>query len=219
MLRGVRLLLAEDDALQSAAMCAMLKELHVGVAVARDGRQAVQLYERAARMIADDDGGAEDNGSFDIVMLNYALPQLNGIGVSKAIRAAEAAGAPRTPIVGITANPEHKQESLAAGMDAFVTKPIAKHKLASIVARVLRRNQRMAGAAWSGAERATAWVAAGDDGEASDAVSRVVDVEGDATPDDDEMPPDLASIASAKVLDTTAGEQVGSSALTLSWWR
>ena len=85
MLRGVRLLLAEDDALQSAAMCAMLKELHVGVAVARDGRQAVQLYERAARMIVDDDSGAEHNGPFDVVMLNYALPQLNGIGGSKVL--------------------------------------------------------------------------------------------------------------------------------------
>jgi CheY-like chemotaxis protein len=69
--------------------------------------------------------------------MDVHMPESDGIEATRAIRAAEAEhGARRTPIVALTANAlaEERDACLAAGMDAFLTKPLDRERLAAALA-------------------------------------------------------------------------------------
>jgi len=66
------------------------------------------------------------------------MPEIDGIEATRRIRAAEAAGgAARTPIIALTANAfgEDREACFAAGMDAFLVKPLDRERLAEVLAR------------------------------------------------------------------------------------
>ena len=66
------------------------------------------------------------------------MPEIDGLEATRRIRAAEAAhGAPRTPIVALTANAfgEDRDACLAAGMDDFLVKPLDRERLAELLSR------------------------------------------------------------------------------------
>ena len=70
--------------------------------------------------------------------MDVHMPQLDGIEATRRIRAAEqAAGGGRTPIVALTANAfsDDRETCLAAGMDAFLTKPLDRERLAELLAQ------------------------------------------------------------------------------------
>jgi CheY-like chemotaxis protein len=75
---------------------------------------------------------------FDLVLMDLHMPVLDGLQAASQIRAREAdAGNPATPIVALTANASAKDHDacLAAGMEAFLTKPVDRDQLADILAR------------------------------------------------------------------------------------
>jgi CheY-like chemotaxis protein len=76
--------------------------------------------------------------SFDVVLMDCQMPEVDGYEATTRIRAAERSG--RLPIVALTASAtvEDRERCLAAGMDDFVSKPVRMAELARALARVTR---------------------------------------------------------------------------------
>jgi two-component system sensor histidine kinase/response regulator len=109
--RPLRLLLAEDNAVnQRLAVRLLEKNGHTVVAVA-DGRAAVEAIE---------------SGSFDAVLLDVQMPVIDGLGAARAIRCQEAGTGKHMPLLALTAHalPADRTRCLEAGMDDYVSKPI-----------------------------------------------------------------------------------------------
>jgi signal transduction histidine kinase/CheY-like chemotaxis protein len=118
----VRVLLAEDNAVNQAVAVAMLKAFGCRVEVAKTGLEAVSAVERT---------------SFDLVLMDCHMPEMDGFAATRAIRETEQArGSRRLPIIALTANAMEgdRDRCLAAGMDDYVSKPFKHSQLWSAVA-------------------------------------------------------------------------------------
>jgi signal transduction histidine kinase/CheY-like chemotaxis protein len=109
--RGLRILLAEDNAVNEKVACAILKKAGHTVEVARDGRQAVEIMAA---------------GSFDVVLMDVQMPVMDGFEATAAIREMEKHTGAHTPVIAMTAHAMggYRERCLEAGMDGYVTKPI-----------------------------------------------------------------------------------------------
>ena len=116
-----RVLLVEDDAVNRDVVVAMLDSLGCTSAVAATGAQGIQLATTE---------------HFDLVLMDYRLPDTDGIAATRRIRDA---GVTRLPIVALTATASAEQRSrcLAAGMNGFLTKPCERTVLAACLGRWL----------------------------------------------------------------------------------
>ena len=128
-LRGVRVLLAEDNDLNAEIATAQLEDAGMQVTRAENGRAAVELFAKALA------------GSYDIVLMDVMMPVMNGYEATRAIRALP--GRPdgeKIPIVALTANAfaEDVQNSMSAGMNAHISKPIVMDELLKTMARLLQ---------------------------------------------------------------------------------
>jgi two-component system, sensor histidine kinase and response regulator len=88
--------------------------------VANNGREALALVEKQR---------------FDLILMDIQMPEMGGLEATAAIRLREKAGAPRIPIVALTAHalPGDREICLAAGMDDYLTKPINRSKLYTVI--------------------------------------------------------------------------------------
>jgi len=122
--RVLRVLLADDNAINREVGVALLEELGLQVDTANDGREAVDQCARVA---------------YDLVLMDMQMPRLDGLGATRELRAT-AAGA-RLPVVAMTANAfDHNRDAcIAAGMNDFVSKPVDIWQLAVTLARWLPR--------------------------------------------------------------------------------
>ena len=110
--RPLRVLAAEDNAVNQLVLRTLLAQVGVEPTIVADGRAAVEAWGREP---------------WDLILMDVQMPVMDGPAAARAIRAAEAAGGrPRTPIVALTANAMAHQvaEYAAAGMDGHVAKPI-----------------------------------------------------------------------------------------------
>jgi signal transduction histidine kinase/CheY-like chemotaxis protein len=126
---GLAVLIAEDNEINALLARALLTRLGHRPTVATSGTQAVDSW-LAARAAGE---------PYDLVLMDVRMPDLDGIAATRRIRDAEAAaGGPRTPIIALTANAfgEDRDACLAAGMDAFLTKPLDRERLAAALASV-----------------------------------------------------------------------------------
>jgi CheY-like chemotaxis protein len=107
----LKILLAEDNAVNQLVMTRLLHKRGHQVTVVSDGRSAVDAVSR------DD---------FDVVFMDVQMPVLDGLQATQEIRRAEADSHLRVSIVALTAHAMQgdKQRCLAAGMDGYLTKPI-----------------------------------------------------------------------------------------------
>lgn len=118
-LAGYRILLAEDDPVNALIARTLLTRLGACVALASTGREAVLEASQ---------------GGFDAILMDLRMPELDGRDAAAEIRALP--GAPgAVPLIALTANATaaDKDECLAAGMDAFLTKPVDPEQLASVL--------------------------------------------------------------------------------------
>jgi len=79
---------------------------------------------------------------YDCILMDVQMPEMDGIEATRRIRALEEAnGTPRTPIVALTANAfgEDRDACLAAGMDAFLVKPLDRERLGEILSAANRQ--------------------------------------------------------------------------------
>jgi signal transduction histidine kinase/CheY-like chemotaxis protein len=120
--RGLHILLAEDNAVNERVACAILKKAGHRVEVARDGRQAV---------------GMKAAGSFDVILMDVQMPEMDGFEATAAIREMEKHTGARIPVIAMTAHAMsgYQERCLDAGMDGYVTKPIRREVLLRTLAK------------------------------------------------------------------------------------
>ncbi|MFN7084998.1 MAG: response regulator [Burkholderiales bacterium] len=119
---GLRVLLAEDNEVNRMYAEAMLKSTGCELVCAKDGDEALARWEAAP---------------FDLLLLDWQMPGMDGLEVLTHIRARETA---HTPAIVITANAmqNDREQCLAAGFDDYLAKPFRKAELLETVRRVLR---------------------------------------------------------------------------------
>ena len=127
-LKGVKVLMAEDNDLNSEIAMIQLAEYGLQVTRAVDGREAVQLFEASAK------------GAFDVILMDIMMPNMNGYEATKAIRSLPREDAKTIPIIAMTANAfaEDVEASLKAGMNAHIAKPIDMEAVLRTLGRYLQ---------------------------------------------------------------------------------
>jgi two-component system sensor histidine kinase/response regulator len=121
----MRVLVAEDNAVNQRLIKRLLEKLGYGVDIAADGAQAVALAEITR---------------YDIIVMDCSMPEMDGFQATAEIRRRQQAGTlPHFPIIALTANamPEDREKCLAAGMDDYLSKPVDQSDLRAILERYL----------------------------------------------------------------------------------
>lgn len=120
----LRILAAEDNPVNQQVLETLLGELGLDLTIVSDGKQAVE---------------AVLSRDFDLILMDVQMPVMDGLSAARAIRANEAQGSRRTPIIALTANAmtHHVAEYLNAGMDGFTAKPIHLSQLLAEMERVV----------------------------------------------------------------------------------
>lgn len=115
-LTGLKVLLAEDDAMLRMLTQRMLEKSGAQVAVCNNGKEALDVFEK---------------GQFDLVITDLMMPELDGIGLTRAIKASGSA----IPIIGVTAAVvgEETDIMLREGVSACIPKPINIEKLSAVL--------------------------------------------------------------------------------------
>lgn len=126
--RPLSILLAEDNEVNAMVAKAMLERMGHGVSVVRDGLDAVAA------------GSRQD---FDLIMMDLAMPHLDGLSATRKIRALAEPSRRQVPIVALTANASQSgiAECFAAGMTGFLGKPFRQEELDRVIADAMRTNQ------------------------------------------------------------------------------
>ncbi len=111
--KGKRILLTEDNEMNQMIAEAILTEAGFSVEIARNGREAVEKMT---------DNSA---GTYDIILMDIQMPEMDGYEAAKQIRALEDKKKARIPIVAVTANAfeEDRQTAMEAGMNGHLAKP------------------------------------------------------------------------------------------------
>jgi two-component system, sensor histidine kinase and response regulator len=120
----LHILLAEDDEFSARFLEQLLSRNGHRVRLATNGREALALAEE---------------GDFDVLLLDIHMPELDGFQVVRAVRERELTVGGRLPIIALTARSrsEDRERCLAAGMDDFLTKPVAAAALLAAIERVV----------------------------------------------------------------------------------
>jgi len=120
-----RVLLVEDNGVNQRLAARLLEKHGCSVELAGDGRAAVSAFER---------------GSFDLILMDCHMPEMDGYEATRAIRSLEQQrGGARTRIVALTANAMEGDRDicLKAGMDDYIAKPIDLEELKAVLQRNL----------------------------------------------------------------------------------
>ena len=125
-LAGMNVLLAEDNELNAEIAQALLESEGIVVTRAADGNEAVDLYV------------GRPAGSFDAILMDIMMPDMDGYEATRAIRLSEKVDAADVPIIALTANAfaEDAKAAHDAGMNAHLSKPLDFNKLKNILARI-----------------------------------------------------------------------------------
>ncbi|MBW2109605.1 MAG: response regulator, partial [Deltaproteobacteria bacterium] len=117
--RKIRILVAEDYPTNQQVVVRHLESAGYRVDLAENGRQAVEAYRREAH---------------DLILMDIQMPEMDGYAATEAIRRIEGGGG-RTPVVAMTAHAikGYREKCLKAGMDDYITKPLRRKELLSMV--------------------------------------------------------------------------------------
>ncbi len=132
VLRGSKILLAEDEHINASITKAFLEQVGMDVTVVSNGREAVDALER---------------DSFKAVLMDVQMPEMNGIEATVEIRKKERKRETRCPIIALTAHAMHgdRERCLQAGMDDYLAKPLDKDILVNMLARYMTRKALIVG--------------------------------------------------------------------------
>ena len=120
--RQLRVLIAEDNPTNQYLIRRILEKSGHSVAMAADGREALDLYQP---------------GAFDLILMDVQMPEVDGFQATAAIREREQVEGGHQWIIAMTAHAMKGDEErcLAAGMDAYLSKPIERRRLAELLER------------------------------------------------------------------------------------
>ena len=114
ILQGMRFLCAEDNELNAEILTELLKIEGAECTICENGEEILKAFEQSAP------------GDYDMILMDVQMPVMNGYEATRAIRRSSHELAKTIPIIAMTANAfsEDIQHSLAAGMNAHVSKPV-----------------------------------------------------------------------------------------------
>ena len=114
--RKLRILLTEDNLVNQKLAVKLLEKSGHNVHVAGNGKEALEAFRK---------------GTFDLILMDVEMPEMNGLEATSLIRKAEKKTGSHIPIVAMTAHAMKgdKERCLDAGMDAYVAKPINSKEL------------------------------------------------------------------------------------------
>ena len=113
-LKGRRVLLAEDVAVNAEIILMLLSMREVDADLAENGRTAVDLFD------------SHEPGYYDAILMDMRMPEMDGLEATRHIRAMDRSDAKSIPIIALTANAfdEDVQRSMQAGLNAHLSKPV-----------------------------------------------------------------------------------------------
>jgi signal transduction histidine kinase/DNA-binding response OmpR family regulator len=122
--RALRILIAEDNPVNQTVAVAMLQKQGHTLMLAENGREAVRFYYRERP---------------DLILMDVQMPELDGFGATREIRAAEEASGHHTPIIAMTAYAMSgdSERCLLAGMDTYLSKPLTQELLLKTVESIV----------------------------------------------------------------------------------
>jgi len=122
--RALKILVAEDNAINEVLVTDLLAQFGHMATVARNGKEAVAAFQTQP---------------WDLILMDVQMPELDGLAATRFIRQVEnARGGGHVPIIALTAHAMtgDRERCLAAGMDDYVTKPIHPRELLEAIARL-----------------------------------------------------------------------------------
>lgn len=131
-LTGIHVLMAEDNDLNAELATIMLEDAGMTVTRASDGKEVVDLFKNNPR------------GTYDLILMDIMMPNMNGHQAAKAIRALgiERSDAVTIPIIALSANAfiDDIQESLDSGMNDHISKPINIEELIDTITKYIKHD-------------------------------------------------------------------------------
>lgn len=130
-LEGIRVLVAEDDPINQKVIRRVLKQLGCRCALARNGKEAMELFSKE---------------TYDVILMDCQMPIMGGYAATEAIRQKEneSGGVSRIPIIALTAHAliGDREKCLASGMDEYLTKPVDIQLLTETIRSVVADDKR-----------------------------------------------------------------------------
>ena len=125
-LKGMRFLCAEDNELNAEILMELLKIEGAECIICENGEEILKAFEQSAP------------GDYDMILMDVQMPVMNGYDATRAIRRSTHELAKTIPIIAMTANAfsEDIQYSLAAGMNAHISKPVDMKTLEKTIRRI-----------------------------------------------------------------------------------
>ena len=129
---SLQILLVEDNPINQKLAVRLLEKHGHEVILARNGHEALKQLE---------------NEGFDLVLMDVQMPEMDGLQATRAVRQKEKTTGAHLPIVAMTAYAMQadQERCLAAGMDAYISKPINVKELFSVIQTVLSRSSAVTG--------------------------------------------------------------------------
>lgn len=127
VMKGLQILLVEDNELNMEITEYMLTEQGAVVTEAWNGKEAADIYESC------------ESGTFDVILMDIMMPVMNGLEAARCIRASEKEDAQSIPIIALSANAfdDDIAQSLAAGMNMHLAKPLEFQKVIEAIAALV----------------------------------------------------------------------------------
>ena len=126
-IRGLHILLAEDNELNMEIAEFMLQNEGADVEKAWNGQEAVELFKKS------------EPGEFDVILMDIMMPVMNGYEATKTIRSVDREDAKTIPIIAMTANAftEDRLKAKEAGMNEHITKPVNAELLVKVIHKLV----------------------------------------------------------------------------------
>ena len=132
LIKGKRILVAEDNSLNREIVKDMLQTAGCQVEEARDGTFAVDMVNLSGE------------GYYDLILMDIQMPMMDGFEATRIIRSFQNERLRKIPIVALSANAfqEDKKKAFDCGMDAFISKPVSSEKLARVLNVILNGDKK-----------------------------------------------------------------------------
>ncbi len=126
VLKGVRVLLAEDEPISGAVTERLLQQVGIDVTLVENGKRAIEALDAA---------------KYQVVLMDVQMPEMDGLAATQEIRKLERRRGNHLPIIALTAHAMQgdREKCLQAGMDDYLSKPINKDQLVDMLLKYLTK--------------------------------------------------------------------------------
>ena len=132
-LSGCKILLCEDNPVNAEITILLLKNKNIAVTWAKNGQEGVEMFQKAP------------TGFYDLILMDIRMPVMDGLQATTIIRALPRGDAKKIPIITMTADAfdEALQKAKQAGMNAYITKPVAPEELFAAIFEQLGLSRKL----------------------------------------------------------------------------